>query len=99
MKHSTFNIQRRTSNGRARHSVRADAGPVRNGAHGVTRPTLIFGRWMLDVGCWMLFAFLLFAAGCATFQPQPVSPEKTAAAFDARSLSDDNLRAFLETNH
>jgi outer membrane protein TolC len=47
----------------------------------------------------MFFAFLLFITGCATFHPQPVSPEKTAAAFDARSLNDDNLRAFLETNH
>ncbi len=54
---------------------------------------------MLDVGCWMFFAFLLFFTGCATFQPQPVLPEKTAAAFDARSLNGDNLRAFLETNH
>jgi len=47
----------------------------------------------------MFFAFLLFITGCATFHPQPVSPEKTAAAFDARSLNDDGLRAFLETNH
>ena len=45
----------------------------------------------------LLTATLL--AGCATFHPQPISPEKTAAAFDARSLADDGLRAFLETNH
>ncbi len=38
-------------------------------------------------------------AGCATFHPEPFSPEKTAAAFDARSLADDHLQAFLETNH
>ena len=38
-------------------------------------------------------------AGCATFHPQPVSPEKTAATFDARSLANGQLRAFLETNH
>jgi len=38
-------------------------------------------------------------AGCATFHPQPISPEKTANAFDGRSLADENLRAFLETNH
>lgn len=37
-------------------------------------------------------------AGCATYHPQPLSPEKTAAAFDARSLADTNLCAFLETN-
>ncbi len=44
-------------------------------------------------------ASLLFAAGCATYHPQPISPEKTAAAFDARSLASENLHAFLETNH
>jgi cobalt-zinc-cadmium efflux system outer membrane protein len=38
-------------------------------------------------------------AGCATYHPQPVSPEKTAADFGARSLTNENLRAFLETNH
>ena len=45
----------------------------------------------------MFFLFLLFA-GCATYHPQPISPEQTAAAFDARSLTNENLRAFLETN-
>jgi outer membrane protein TolC len=48
---------------------------------------------------WPVIFGAMLLAGCATFQPQPVSPEKTAAAFDARSLSDKNLRAFLETNH
>jgi len=48
---------------------------------------------------WPVIFGAMLLAGCATFQPQPVSPEKTAAAFDARSLNDDNLRAFLETNH
>ena len=47
----------------------------------------------------MFSAVLTLAAGCATFHPQPVSPEKTAANFDARSLADEPLRAFLETNH
>ncbi len=47
----------------------------------------------------MFLASVLVFAGCATFHSQPVSPEKTAAAFDARSLSDENLHAFLETNH
>ncbi len=55
------------------------------------------GCWMLDVGCFPLL--LLLVAGCATYHPQPISPEKTAAAFDARSLTNENLRAFLETNH
>jgi cobalt-zinc-cadmium efflux system outer membrane protein len=46
-----------------------------------------------------LSAFLLLVAGCATFHPQPIAPQKTAAAFNARSLEDPGLRAFLETNH
>lgn len=37
-------------------------------------------------------------AGCATYHPKPISPEKTANDFDARSLSDTNLLAFLKTN-
>jgi outer membrane protein TolC len=56
-------------------------------------------RWMFNVRCSMFLASILVLAGCATFHPQPVAPEKSAAAFDARSLSDGNLRAFLETNH
>jgi outer membrane protein, heavy metal efflux system len=47
----------------------------------------------------MFFVLLLAATGCATFHPRPISPEKTAAAFDTRSLTNENLRAFLETNH
>jgi len=46
----------------------------------------------------MFLAPILVITGCATFHPQPVAPEKTAAAFDARLLNDVNLRAFLETN-
>ena len=47
----------------------------------------------------MFAVVLLLAGGCSTFHSQPVSPRKTAGAFDARSLADENLRAFLETNH
>ena len=47
----------------------------------------------------MLLASILVFAGCATFHSQPLSPETTAGAFDARSLADENLHAFLETNH
>jgi outer membrane protein, heavy metal efflux system len=66
----------------------------------LTRPGRMnfVGRWTLDVRCWMFSVLLLFAAGCATFHSQPISPEKTAAAFDARSLTNENLHAFLETN-
>ncbi len=52
---------------------------------------------MKNIPAMILAATLL--AGCATFHSQPVSPEKTAAAFDGRSLADAGLRAFLETNH
>jgi outer membrane protein TolC len=37
-------------------------------------------------------------AGCATFQPQPLSPSQTASAFEARTLDDPGLKAFLEEN-
>ncbi len=47
---------------------------------------------------WSIIFGATLLAGCATYHPQPVSPEKTAAAFDTRSLTNENLRAFLETN-
>ena len=56
------------------------------------------GRWTLNVECWVFPAILIFVAGCATFHPQPISPEKTAAAFEARSLTNAGLQTFLETN-
>lgn len=37
-------------------------------------------------------------AGCATFQPKPISPDKTATAFEARTLDSAGLKKFLETN-
>src|ERR1700744_4762438 len=45
-----------------------------------------------------IFALALFA-GCARFHPEPISSEKTAASFDERSLTNENLHAFLQTNH
>jgi outer membrane protein TolC len=41
---------------------------------------------------------MILLAGCATFHSQPIIPEKTASTFEARSLTNDNLHAFLETN-
>jgi outer membrane protein, heavy metal efflux system len=38
------------------------------------------------------------AAGCARFQPQPLSPEKTAAGLESRSLDNPALKGFLEKN-
>jgi len=48
--------------------------------------------------CQLIFALTLLA-GCAHFKPEQISPEKTAANFDTRSLTNQNLQAFLETNH
>ena len=42
---------------------------------------------------------LILATSCARFHPKPLSPEKTAADFESRSLTNENLRAFFETNH
>lgn len=38
---------------------------------------------------------LVVVAGCARFQPQPLSPEKSAAQFDARRLDDTGLKTFV----
>lgn len=40
-------------------------------------------------------------AGCATYQPKPLTPERLAQHFDARALSDPELRTFIarETGH
>jgi len=47
---------------------------------------------------WPFIFTIALLFGCARFQPQPISPETTVADFDARSLSNEHLRAFLETN-
>ncbi|MBU6400647.1 MAG: TolC family protein [Verrucomicrobia bacterium] len=46
------------------------------------------------------FALLgaVWLAGCAHFQPEPLSPTQTAAEFDAHSLTDAGLERFLESN-
>jgi outer membrane protein TolC len=38
-------------------------------------------------------------AGCAQYHPKPISAEKTVQLFNSRSLTNEDLRAFLETNH
>lgn len=40
----------------------------------------------------------ILLAGCASFQPKPISPTETAAAFEARGLADPGLKKFLEQN-
>ncbi len=43
-------------------------------------------------------AMLGLLAGCARFEPRPLAPAETAAALESRSLSNPELRSFLETN-
>jgi cobalt-zinc-cadmium efflux system outer membrane protein len=47
---------------------------------------------------WAIIFSIALLAGCAHFKPEPISTEATAADFEARSLTNENLRAFLETN-
>jgi cobalt-zinc-cadmium efflux system outer membrane protein len=54
---------------------------------------------MLSLSRFLIIAALVLLAGCAAYHPRPISPEEAAAAFDARSLTNEGLRAFLETNH
>jgi outer membrane protein TolC len=47
------------------------------------------------------FGFLLcglLLASCARFHPQPLSPSQTAEALDNRTLTNESVRLFLETN-
>src|SRR6266540_4356842 len=37
-------------------------------------------------------------AGCARFEPQPISPARMATELDARRLDDEGLKEFLEQN-
>jgi hypothetical protein len=41
---------------------------------------------------------IILLSGCAVYRPLPISPEKSANDFDARSLNSEGLRTFLETN-
>ena len=45
-----------------------------------------------------LIVICLGLAGCARFQPRPLSPEQNAANLEDRSLTNEGLRAFIETN-
>jgi outer membrane protein TolC len=41
---------------------------------------------------------IVLLAGCAHYQPQPLSPEKTVAQLESRRLDDVGLKKFLEQN-
>ena len=47
---------------------------------------------------WPAILALGLVAGCARFQPQPLSPAETAASLESRSLDNPALKAFLEKN-
>jgi outer membrane protein, heavy metal efflux system len=52
-------------------------------------------NWIRVLVLFVVFALL---AACARFEPRPIAPDVTAAAFEARSLSDADLKRFLETH-
>src|SRR5271157_1500470 len=47
---------------------------------------------------WPLLLGTALFTGCAHFQAQPISPEKTAAQLESRRLDDAGLKKFLEQN-
>jgi outer membrane protein TolC len=47
---------------------------------------------------WLLLLGTALLAGCAHYQPQPVSPEKTASQLESRRLDAAGLKKFLEQN-
>jgi outer membrane protein TolC len=48
--------------------------------------------------CVCLSLGVLLMAGCVRFQPQPLSADKTAAEFESRSLTNAELKLYLEKN-
>jgi outer membrane protein TolC len=47
---------------------------------------------------WPLLCGIVAVAGCAHFEPHPVSPAQSAAQFDARRLDDSGLKKLLAQN-
>jgi cobalt-zinc-cadmium efflux system outer membrane protein len=47
---------------------------------------------------WPFIFGIALVAGCVHFQPQPISPEKSAAQLESRRLDDAGLKKFLEQN-
>jgi cobalt-zinc-cadmium efflux system outer membrane protein len=52
---------------------------------------------MVRIAAVLLIGLCTFA-GCARFEAKPLSPERTAADFEARTLDDPNLKAFVQAN-
>ena len=53
-------------------------------------------RYLAPASC--LIATLVTFAGCARFESRPISPEKSAAALEGRSLDSADLERFLKRN-
>ena len=47
---------------------------------------------------WPFIFGIVLLAGCARFQPEPISATQTAARFEQRSVTDEALRQYTETN-
>lgn len=47
----------------------------------------------------IMAAIPVILGGCATYHAQPLSPQKTVATFNGRSLENPGLRAFFRANH
>jgi outer membrane protein, heavy metal efflux system len=50
------------------------------------------------VKVWPFIFGIVLLAGCAHFEPKPVSPAETAARLESRSLTNTALKVFLEQN-
>lgn len=48
-------------------------------------------RWGIIIG-------IVALTGCVHYRPQPLDAEKRAEDFNHRSLADEGLRAFIQTN-
>ncbi len=46
----------------------------------------------------LLLIALVLMAGCATYQPKPISPSQVASEFEARTLDNPRLKQFIEMN-
>lgn len=47
---------------------------------------------------WLIIFAAVLLAGCARFEPRPLSPAESSARLESRSLGDSGLKLFLEKN-
>ncbi|MGI8965226.1 MAG: hypothetical protein ACR2H1_03955, partial [Limisphaerales bacterium] len=47
---------------------------------------------------WLIIIFYVALAGCAKYQPHPISPAQTEKSFRARSLNDEKFHEFVKKN-